>query len=88
MSLKDLTIITNPGTASYSNKILKLHRDMLNNIIKSENDERMYRGIRLSNGIECLLVSDPEAKISSAALSVAVGSLEDPWDKQGLSHFL
>jgi insulysin len=42
----------------------------------------------LDNGLEVLLVSDPSFQKSAAALDVAVGSLEDPWDAEGMAHFL
>ena len=39
---------------------------------KSENDSREYRVVFLENGLEVLLVSDPETKVSSAAVDVKV----------------
>jgi insulysin len=35
----------------------------------------------------CLLISDPDADKSGATMSVNVGSLEDPMERQGLAHF-
>ncbi len=46
------------------------------------------RSIVLPNRLEVLLVSDANANKSSAALDVAVGSLEDPRDAPGLAHYL
>ncbi len=51
-------------------------------------DERIYRAFQLDNGLDVLLVSDPEMQKSAAAMDVAVGSLEDPWDHLGMAHFL
>ncbi len=55
---------------------------------KSNKDDRSYQAIRLDNGMEVLLVSDPQAIKSLSALVVPVGSLQDPKDHQGLAHFL
>jgi hypothetical protein len=45
---------------------------------KSELDERSYRMIRLDNGLEALLVSDPKTDKAAASLCVRVGHLSDP----------
>ena len=42
----------------------------------------------LDNGLRVMLISDPEAEKSAAALDVYVGSGSDPEDRQGLAHFL
>ena len=44
--------------------------------------------IRLSNGLEALLVSDPEAVKSGAALSVGIGWNHEPYEHVGLAHFV
>lgn len=56
-------------------------------IEKSSNDDRDYRLIRLDNGLECLLVSDPTTDKSAAGISVRVGHLSDPENAQGMAHF-
>lgn len=129
---------------------------MTSQVLKSPNDERLYRSCVLQNGLKVLLIQDPQARNSTsgtenlqetksdcllneesseesslslnsgresvseekasdsdgqevdyrkekehkelgqekavkkaaAALSVGVGSFSDPWDLQGLSHFL
>ena len=43
---------------------------------------------KLTNDLKVLLISDPETDISAASLSVNVGSMSDPWEIQGLAHFL
>lgn len=43
--------------------------------------------IRLNNGLEAYLISDPIAQKSGAALSVKVGSWEDPKEYPGIAHF-
>ncbi len=44
--------------------------------------------IRLDNGLEAYLVSDPGADESAAALAVHVGSWSDPKEFPGMAHFL
>ena len=61
---------------------------IFNEIEKSENDERAYRGMILKNGLRVLLISDPDANQSAASLDVNVGSWSDPPDLQGLAHFV
>lgn len=47
-----------------------------------------FKKILLSNGLNALLVSDPEAKKSGAALSVGVGWNNEPFDHIGVAHFV
>uniref|UniRef100_A0A1Q3FFH3 Insulin-degrading enzyme n=1 Tax=Culex tarsalis TaxID=7177 RepID=A0A1Q3FFH3_CULTA len=56
-------------------------------IVKSQQDNRLYRGLRLGNGLKVLLISDPTTDKSAAALSVEVGHLSDPDEIPGLAHF-
>ena len=51
-------------------------------------DKSKERKIILENGLKVYLLSDPNFNMSSASMSVMVGSLEDPNDRQGLAHFL
>ncbi|QKF94496.1 peptidase M16 [Fadolivirus algeromassiliense] len=55
-------------------------------IIKSPNDRRNFRHVRLENELEVLLVSDPQTQKSAASLSVSVGSFHD--DVDGIAHYL
>lgn len=55
---------------------------------KSENDNRDYRYLTLSNNLRVLLISDPAAEKSAAALNVQVGSHQNPKERAGLAHFL
>lgn len=57
-------------------------------IIKPNNDTRVYRALLLPNQLRVMLVSDPTTDKSAGSLSVRVGSLADPWDCQGMAHFL
>jgi insulysin len=43
------------------------------NITKSAEDKRTYRGLELINGLRVLLVSDAETDKSAAAMDVNVG---------------
>ena len=51
-------------------------------------DKRVTKTLTLENGLVVFLVSDPDVHRSAAALSVGVGHLYDPQDKQGLAHYL
>ncbi|CAG9861187.1 unnamed protein product [Phyllotreta striolata] len=66
-----------------SHLILKRYDD----IVKSEEDKRVYRGLELTNLMKVLLVSDPVTDKSAAAMDVNVGFLSDPKDVRGLAHF-
>lgn len=61
--------------------------ERINNIGKSQQDNRDYRGLKLGNGLKVLLVSDPVTDKSAAALTVDVGHMSDPNDIPGLAHF-
>ncbi|USD66015.1 insulinase family protein [Vibrio sp. SCSIO 43136] len=54
----------------------------------SPNDNNKYRYLLLDNGLKVLLVEDPNAQKSAAALAVNVGHFDDPQDREGLAHFL
>lgn len=57
-------------------------------VAKPLNDNRNYRYLELENGLQVLLISDPQADKAAASLDVNVGSRQDPEDYQGLAHFL
>ncbi|KAL9657242.1 hypothetical protein ABK040_011464 [Willaertia magna] len=57
-------------------------------IIKSKNDNKQYRFLTLTNGLQALLISDPSSKESACALSVFAGFSKDPVDIPGLFHYL
>lgn len=42
-------------------------------IVKSAQDQRLYRGLELQNGMKILLISDSATDKSSAAMDVRVG---------------
>lgn len=49
--------------------------------------ERKIAKIRLQNGLEALLISDPGADQSSASIAVDAGSWDDPEQYPGMAHF-
>lgn len=57
------------AAASASLKIAKV----VDSIVKSHEDARLYRGLELKNGLKVLLISDPTTDKSSASLNVHVG---------------
>ena len=57
-------------------------------IYRSPTDDRHYRYLRLANGLQVVLISDPGEDKGAAALSVAVGSFDNPQEWPGLAHFL
>lgn len=59
----------------------------VNDIAKSQQDNRDYRGLKLPNGLKVLLVSDPTTDKAAAALTVDVGHMSDPDNIPGLAHF-
>lgn len=71
--------------------------DILDCPLKSPNDKKDYRLIKLSNGLKILLIRNAELiseggsnrnNSAAVALCVDVGSFDDPFEIQGLSHFL
>ncbi len=56
--------------------------------ISSPADPYSYRHLSLDNGLSVLLVSTPGADKASAAMTVGVGSMDDPDGREGLAHFL
>ena len=51
-------------------------------------DNAESRTLVLANGLQVVLLSDPDLNISSAAMSVGVGSFADSDDALGIVHFL
>ncbi len=50
--------------------------------------ERKTRKVKLANGLEAYLVSDPHTESSGALLAVRSGSWQDPIEYPGMAHFL
>ncbi|XP_058058342.1 insulin-degrading enzyme [Anopheles bellator] len=77
-SLANVSTVTNSGA--------DISFERINTIIKSVQDNREYRGLKLANGLKVVLVSDSTTDRSAAALSVPVGHLSDPLEIPGLAH--
>ncbi|KAM9366027.1 insulin-degrading enzyme isoform 2-T2 [Pholidichthys leucotaenia] len=60
---------------------------VVDDIIRSPEDKRVYRGLEFTNGMKAVLISDPTTDKSSASLDVHIGSLSDPDHISGLAHF-
>uniref|UniRef100_A0A674PH63 Insulin-degrading enzyme n=1 Tax=Takifugu rubripes TaxID=31033 RepID=A0A674PH63_TAKRU len=60
---------------------------VVDDIIRSPEDKRVYKGLEFTNGLKVMLISDPTTDKSSAALDVQIGSLSDPVNISGLAHF-
>ncbi|CAL1267103.1 unnamed protein product [Larinioides sclopetarius] len=90
-SFSNLFLRTSVEKRSYicSAMILKdqLVSKVYDNIVKSDEDSRQYRGLELSNGMKVLLVSDPSTDKSAAALDVQIGFMSEPREFPGLAHF-
>ena len=50
-------------------------RDVIENIPKSLQDNRVYRGLVLGNDLKVLLISDPATEKAAAALDVHIGQI-------------
>lgn len=57
---------------SSSTHIISRHE----NITKSPNDKRSYRGLILNNQLKVILISDPTTEKSAASMDVSVGKKE------------
>lgn len=57
-------------------------------ILKPESDKRSYEYLVLPNQMRVVLVSDPEADMAAASLSLPTGSNDNPVGRDGLAHFL
>ncbi len=56
-------------------------------IESSQQDDRKYKMVQLSNKLTVLLISDPTTDKAAAAMDVRVGHLSDPDEAPGLAHF-
>eukprot|EP00927_Polykrikos_kofoidii_P005304 TRINITY_DN12106_c1_g1_i1.p1 TRINITY_DN12106_c1_g1~~TRINITY_DN12106_c1_g1_i1.p1 ORF type:complete len:1135 (+),score=186.34 TRINITY_DN12106_c1_g1_i1:27-3407(+) len=50
-------------------------------------DTRKYRALTLENGLQVLVVSDPQADVAASALTINRGTFHDPASRLGLAHF-
>ena len=61
-----------------STPTIPAHSVFTEHIDKPAQDDRVYRLIRLINGLEAVLIHDKDADTSAAAMDIAVGHLNDP----------
>ena len=59
-----------------------------NKTLKHPLDKSKSKTVVLENGLKVYLLSDPNLNVSAASVSVEVGSLDNPDERQGLAHFL
>lgn len=78
--------LTNTRKMSTTPVNLKLIKTF-DNIVKSEKDKRLYRGLLLDNDLKCMLISDPTTDRSAASVDVHIGYMLDPKEFPGLAHF-
>jgi insulysin len=55
-------------------------------LIRSDNDNKKYKFLYLDNGINTLLISDPDSEISAASFTVNIGTRDNPSNIHGLVH--
>uniref|UniRef100_A0A915L512 Peptidase M16 N-terminal domain-containing protein n=1 Tax=Romanomermis culicivorax TaxID=13658 RepID=A0A915L512_ROMCU len=65
----------------------KYVKRQIDDVVKSPEDKRLYRGYELANELLVLLISDPLTDKSAASLDVNVGYMCDPVKLPGLAHF-
>lgn len=63
------------------------YKALTEHVLKPDLDDRFYRAIELRNKMKVLLIHDPSADKSAAALDVNVGAFNDPKGLPGLAHF-
>ena len=57
-------------------------------INKAKLDKKQYKYLVLDNQLRVIIVSDKDAQKSAAAMTVNVGSLQDPKNRKGIAHYL
>ena len=66
----------------------ELYSHSTSQLLPAERDTIGYRKLVLPNQLKVILVSNPNALFSAAALAVGIGSLGNPENRPGLVHFL
>ncbi|KAF7764527.1 hypothetical protein PCIT_b0551 [Pseudoalteromonas citrea] len=88
-TLSALSLLVMTGCGTTSSQFTSAPSALVaESLVVSPNDDRQYQTMRLENGIDVLLISDPKVEKSAAALSVGVGLLHDPMTQQGMAHYL
>ena len=65
---------TSEFIASMTNMSTERVEKRCDDIIKSQNDDRLYRGLVLTNKMKVLLISDPTTDKSAAAMNINAGN--------------
>lgn len=73
---------------TYSFSYTEIKNEALLPILTPSFSEQKVLKLRLDNGLEAIIISDPSVDKSGAVLSVQVGSWEDPKEHPGIAHFL
>lgn len=55
---------------------------------KPTSDNKSYKPLQLDNGLSVLLISDPDAETTGAAVNIGIGMSDDPKEYPGLAHLL
>jgi insulysin len=66
----------------------RIESDSVERLLNPGREQAQYRRLTLPNEVKVMLVSDPRSDRSAAAVSVGVGSLDDPPGRPGMAHFL
>lgn len=85
-----LTVLLLSSTSQAKEPFLPSDLDYLSRVQaeKSKYEKRTFRTFTLENGLEVLLVQDPAAKQSAAAVNVGIGFFQDPAKFPGTAHFM
>ncbi|MCH9611934.1 MAG: Protease 3 [Chlamydiia bacterium] len=80
--------LTTLGITLPSNQKYEMIEEQSGLVIKTPAlQNRKTAKLRLNNGLEAYLISDPDTDKSAAALAVHVGSWDDPHEYPGTAHF-
>ena len=74
-------------TAVFANQVTHIAETNTLEILNPDMQERKVAKIRLQNGLEALIISDPNVDESAASLSVEAGSFHDWKGYDGIAHF-
>lgn len=88
LTLLVVIIIAGLGAGYYWLNMAKTDAENPSNIEISQYEKRVFKTLTLKNGLDVVLVSDPESDKAAAALNVFTGSWANPEDAQGMAHFL
>lgn len=56
-------------------------------VVKPDRDDRRYRHIVLPNGLEVVLISDPQTETAAGSMFIRAGHMQDPPELAGMAHF-